>query len=126
MYVFAVAPHAGAWIEIEMNRMRLSVGIVAPYAGAWIIDLVAALHDCGECRSNCFLVSPLTADIWHQLCTDKGNEPYAANMIEMASVGISYSAACLSKRLRGCFFCALFQKPRIVCPGTYLLKEGFS
>ena len=36
MYNFAVAPYAGAWIEIcpaELERHRERV---APYAGAWI------------------------------------------------------------------------------------------
>ena len=32
----SVAPHAGAWIEIE-NRLRIiHFGYVAPHAGAWI------------------------------------------------------------------------------------------
>ena len=31
-----VAPHAGAWIEIEMVRLAEGLGYVAPHAGAWI------------------------------------------------------------------------------------------
>ena len=32
----AVAPHAGAWIEIFMSKLKPSVSHVAPHAGAWI------------------------------------------------------------------------------------------
>ena len=35
-HVFAVAPHAGAWIEIILKRSRLIPIMVAPHAGAWI------------------------------------------------------------------------------------------
>ena len=36
MYIFAVAPFAGAWIEIdEFIEMAIELG-VAPFAGAWI------------------------------------------------------------------------------------------
>ena len=31
-----VAPHAGAWIEIKMERKIAEVLTVAPHAGAWI------------------------------------------------------------------------------------------
>ena len=32
----AVAPHAGAWIEISPSVNALTVAAVAPHAGAWI------------------------------------------------------------------------------------------
>ena len=35
-HVFAVAPHAGAWIEIPFGLVVLLDDIVAPHAGAWI------------------------------------------------------------------------------------------
>ena len=35
-HVFAVAPHAGAWIEISFSINIYPFGIVAPHAGAWI------------------------------------------------------------------------------------------
>ena len=35
-HVFAVAPHAGAWIEIQVPREREHLCGVAPHAGAWI------------------------------------------------------------------------------------------
>ena len=34
--IFAVAPLAGAWIEISRNSFRISTILVAPLAGAWI------------------------------------------------------------------------------------------
>ena len=36
MLIFAVAPLAGAWIEIKTISESLMKGIVAPLAGAWI------------------------------------------------------------------------------------------
>ena len=36
MCVFAVAPLAGAWIEITQFNSRLLIAAVAPLAGAWI------------------------------------------------------------------------------------------
>ena len=35
-HVFAVAPHAGAWIEIVLGAERQGGKHVAPHAGAWI------------------------------------------------------------------------------------------
>lgn len=35
-HVFAVAPHAGAWIEIQQTVYRSKKKLVAPHAGAWI------------------------------------------------------------------------------------------
>ena len=35
-HVFAVAPHAGAWIEILMSLDAMTNIFVAPHAGAWI------------------------------------------------------------------------------------------
>ena len=34
--LYCVAPHVGAWIEIEMGRWKGSQGEVAPHVGAWI------------------------------------------------------------------------------------------
>ena len=36
MLVFAVAPYAGAWIEIDTADRKTEKLAVAPYAGAWI------------------------------------------------------------------------------------------
>ena len=36
MFIFAVAPLAGAWIEILGGRLPLRLKMVAPLAGAWI------------------------------------------------------------------------------------------
>ncbi len=36
MCVFAVAPYAGAWIEITVMSAPAELDTVAPYAGAWI------------------------------------------------------------------------------------------
>ena len=36
MCVFAVAPFAGAWIEIKYHLRYTNVLYVAPFAGAWI------------------------------------------------------------------------------------------
>ena len=35
-HVFAVAPHAGAWIEMKQAQTANTIGMVAPHAGAWI------------------------------------------------------------------------------------------
>ena len=35
-HVFAVAPHAGAWIEIPHALHHCRPYVVAPHAGAWI------------------------------------------------------------------------------------------
>ena len=35
-HVFAVAPHAGAWIEMHLFRAYARDLLVAPHAGAWI------------------------------------------------------------------------------------------
>ena len=35
-HVFAVAPHAGAWIEMDIRKGMQNIVIVAPHAGAWI------------------------------------------------------------------------------------------
>ena len=31
-----VAPYAGAWIEIQIEKAKNNLNQVAPYAGAWI------------------------------------------------------------------------------------------
>ena len=36
IYICAVAPHAGAWIETRKGGYNLIVTEVAPHAGAWI------------------------------------------------------------------------------------------
>ena len=36
LYPFAVAPHAGAWIEIMVAEAMKELLDVAPHAGAWI------------------------------------------------------------------------------------------
>ena len=36
MYIFAVAPFAGAWIEIYNSYFQILRLSVAPFAGAWI------------------------------------------------------------------------------------------
>ena len=41
LYLFAVAPHAGAWIEIFSDFLRGGLSPVAPHAGAWIEILVS-------------------------------------------------------------------------------------
>ena len=38
-----VAPHAGAWIEIEHRQLCIPCHHVAPHAGAWIEIVGAAL-----------------------------------------------------------------------------------
>ena len=35
-HVFAVAPHAGAWIEMYLYAILSIASSVAPHAGAWI------------------------------------------------------------------------------------------
>ena len=35
-HVFAVAPHAGAWIEMSRSNTAAVQTYVAPHAGAWI------------------------------------------------------------------------------------------
>ena len=46
MGCFAVAPYAGAWIEIVKNCALNLGGVVAPYAGAWIeIDSTTSLSE---------------------------------------------------------------------------------
>ena len=43
--IFAVAPHAGAWIEIEKNPPLAPKGYrVAPHAGAWI-EILSVVHE---------------------------------------------------------------------------------
>ena len=36
LYVIAVAPHTGAWIETQRNNAYKSRSCVAPHTGAWI------------------------------------------------------------------------------------------
>ena len=38
-----VAPHAGAWIEMAIKRGTLNTVIVAPHAGAWIEILLIVI-----------------------------------------------------------------------------------
>ena len=43
--VDAVAPYAGAWIEIFTGSFTSPVPLVAPYAGAWIEIFLALSAD---------------------------------------------------------------------------------
>lgn len=36
MFIFAVAPYVGAWIEISHFSVPSAYSLVAPYVGAWI------------------------------------------------------------------------------------------
>ena len=36
LYVIAVAPHTGAWIETDFKGPAISQVCVAPHTGAWI------------------------------------------------------------------------------------------
>ena len=36
LVISAVAPYAGAWIEIRLRQTSAALTRVAPYAGAWI------------------------------------------------------------------------------------------
>ena len=36
LYVFAVVPHAGTWIEIWIMMRITGAGTVVPHAGTWI------------------------------------------------------------------------------------------
>ena len=47
MLINAVAPFAGAWIEITQNKTLLVQDIVAPFAGAWIEIAIDILADPG-------------------------------------------------------------------------------
>ncbi len=40
LYCDCVAPHAGAWIEIQSGLIRFNPKNVAPHAGAWIEIIV--------------------------------------------------------------------------------------
>ena len=62
---FAVAPYAGAWIEIQKKQLKSDLADVAPYAGAWIEMYI--------------LVQPLIA-----FCV----APYAGAWIEIKAVGL--------------------------------------
>ena len=49
-----VAPHAGAWIEIDLGTTKPIRSAVAPHAGAWIeILLRFSLYFATECRTPC-------------------------------------------------------------------------
>ena len=53
-HVFAVAPHAGAWIEILRCRASQALLMVAPHAGAWIeIGLDLTVKAVTQGRSPC-------------------------------------------------------------------------
>jgi hypothetical protein len=36
LFIFAVAPYVGAWIEIDQRQQIPQLLAVAPYVGAWI------------------------------------------------------------------------------------------
>ena len=45
LYVFAVVPHAGTWIEIDKTGSRQSnKNWVVPHAGTWIEILIVSSH----------------------------------------------------------------------------------
>ena len=48
-----VAPLAGAWIEIEMGDEADDASKVAPLAGAWIEIITIARHTMKQSRSPC-------------------------------------------------------------------------
>ena len=48
MVDFMVAPFAGAWIEIEFEELLFSCCAVAPFAGAWI-----EIYRCTYSYQNC-------------------------------------------------------------------------
>ena len=49
---FAVAPYAGAWIEIFSCNIISTSFVVAPYAGAWIeMSAIRSMVDPPYCRS---------------------------------------------------------------------------
>ena len=53
-HVFAVAPHAGAWIEMNETDVFAKLSIVAPHAGAWIeIYKPMLASSLLTCRSPC-------------------------------------------------------------------------
>ena len=41
LYVIAVAPHTGAWIETVLHGSQTQYGFVAPHTGAWIETYMA-------------------------------------------------------------------------------------
>ena len=66
-----VAPHAGAWIEMEVSGSLDDAGGVAPHAGAWIeIELVF-------CSENSYLRSLPTRERGLK-CTCRRNNNYNA------------------------------------------------
>ena len=51
-FCFAVAPYAGAWIEIAVHKATGELVKVAPYAGAWIeIEVVSNMEISKKRRS---------------------------------------------------------------------------
>ena len=42
-HVFAVAPHAGVWIEIHLHPQKIREVLVAPHAGVWIEILLIVI-----------------------------------------------------------------------------------
>ena len=51
-HVFAVAPHAGAWIEMLIVSSLNSLRLVAPHAGAWIEMMLLLLEKAGGTRRS--------------------------------------------------------------------------
>ena len=60
IFNFAVAPLAGAWIEMQKRQMDEGVTKVAPLAGAWI-EINEVVED-----ARTFLVAPL-AGAWIEI-----------------------------------------------------------
>ena len=50
--MFAVAPHAGAWIEILIITQMIMAQIVAPHAGAWIEIFFTTENQMIVCRRS--------------------------------------------------------------------------
>ena len=51
LLLFAVAPHAGAWIETMVHLIYVYIDFVAPHAGAWIETVTLCLpQSLGESR----------------------------------------------------------------------------
>ena len=45
LYVIAVAPHTGAWIETQIEKISKKIFSVAPHTGAWIETIAIYTRD---------------------------------------------------------------------------------
>ena len=94
LFSFAVAPYAGAWIEIINNVVDYREQIVAPYAGAWI-EIIKNVGDYME-----QIVAPY-AGAWIEIGThqnlsdtDYTVAPYAGAWIEINSQSSNSGIGC--------------------------------